>query len=220
MIDQFLNDDFIDLLEDSGIRSVADLRDYQGDDRFILQIQYFIKMRLQKLNINLNEIENKTISTIKLANIDQDNSRRGENYLDEVSKSKRKFSSLNIEGAKDKVSKISSETLDKIEEYCNKIINNSENISNQTILTNILRFIVPEIVGRDLELSLNNVLSVFRESAKLSGSPQAMKFFENDDLSVGDYLKFIITISYDFTYDQLFAGLLERKISRLENKVK
>ncbi|MHA2279236.1 MAG: hypothetical protein ACXAC2_25935, partial [Candidatus Kariarchaeaceae archaeon] len=59
MIEQFLNDDFIDLLADSGVRSVADLRDYQGDDRFVLQIQYFMKMRLDKIKINFAEIEEK-----------------------------------------------------------------------------------------------------------------------------------------------------------------
>jgi hypothetical protein len=177
VIEQFLNDDFIDLLADSGVRSVADLRDYQGDDRFVLQIQYFMKMRLDKIKINFAEIEEKKLSTIRIGNIDQDIPIRGENYLDEVTKSRKKFSSLNIEGMKDTISKISSETLDIIEDYCNDIINSSENISNQVILENILQLIIPEIIGRELEI-------------------------------------------YDFKYDQLFAGLLERKISRLQNKSK
>ncbi|MHA2029709.1 MAG: hypothetical protein ACW99Q_09990 [Candidatus Kariarchaeaceae archaeon] len=220
MIEQFLNDDFIDLLADSGVRSVADLRDYQGDDRFVLQIQYFMKMRLDKIKINFAEIEEKKLSTIRIGNIDQDIPIRGENYLDEVTKSRKKFSSLNIEGMKDTISKISSETLDIIEDYCNDIINSSENISNQVILENILQLIIPEIIGRELEILENNVSSVFKEAAQLSGNSVAAKFFENNDDSVGDYLKFIITISYDFKYDQLFAGLLERKISRLQNKSK
>ena len=58
---EFLQDKDISLLETKGIHTVADLDEYQGDDKLILPYQLMLRERVAKLAKKLNLIQNSAL---------------------------------------------------------------------------------------------------------------------------------------------------------------
>lgn len=238
---EFLDDDVISILETKGIHTIEDLGDYSGDDNLVLELQFLVKDRLEKLKQKLDTIK----STRKSAegnirgSIEDSIPQIPENSIDESLeqiKQDRKQNSdekerLMIAGNKFRLKESS---INAIADLCKKYRSQSSKNNPKTLLDCVLNVIIQDVLQIDKEFDQMDLSVIFQETAELSGITSSIGFIyslENIENHWGKkkgmqstildkHLQQLQLTAKSFVYNELFSRLLERKISRERQRKK
>ncbi|MCE7736111.1 MAG: hypothetical protein GPJ54_14610 [Candidatus Heimdallarchaeota archaeon] len=232
---EFLEDDVISLLETKGIHTIEDLGDYIGEDNLVLELQFLVKNRLEKLKNKLNKVKSKPVLTeaSRRVTIEDQISTGTKNSVNKTLKQiKQDFEQNTIEKEHSVISgnnfRLKENTLNAIADLCKKYQSRSTENNSKTLLECVLNVIIQDVVQIDSEFDDMDLSIIFQETAELSGIPSSVGFIyslENIDNHWGKkkgiqstildkHLQQLQVTVEGFVYNELFSRLLERKISR------
>ncbi|MFV2015868.1 MAG: hypothetical protein ACC656_10590 [Candidatus Heimdallarchaeota archaeon] len=233
---EFLENDAISILETKGIHTIEDLGDYSGDDSLVLQLQFLVKNRLEKLKHKLDIVKSKQIAAgarkPESSNIPtHQNWRNPSNHSINMKKHEEKREMV-IESPKtlsNTTFLLNKGTLDKIDDMCKQFKKHSYVKTPKMLLISVLNCIITDILQLDFQIKNIDFSLIFQEVAELSSITSSAGFYENL-VSIGDlwnrkegirsaiidnYSIQILKTAQDFIYNELFSSILERKVSRL-----